>query len=421
MEDFTHQQNDSIPEGLEFNESYMNQAFEMYAAEKESRKRRFYIWFWSVSAGFAAVIGFCFFFFYSSENKQANSPSTRLTSSRKEIKTQQTASNGTSTQLTNKEQTSFNTTSSDQVNSTTQSDSPSTLKSAGKSNRLNKFKKEGGQSYPIDNELFIQRTVKKAGLKPTTSYLNNSLGAIQANRLGNDPLTNAGPTDPLNENPGSSNLSSENVLMQDSSDSTSSRRFDKIQKHHFYMNFGVNTLFGISELKNSFNVRESAGFGYEYRLSQRYFLSLNTEFHSIAKINYYRYIGENTGALSSTYFTKTTLKYVSISPKIGVNFGRRHSATFGLGLEYLLKDKDDRFEIKGYTENGATKSTNNYYDTFNRLNYSVSLGYGYRLSKNTSIFATYHFGLSDITKNTETNTTLDRNSRLQLLLRIKLF
>ena len=421
MEDFTHQQNDSIPEGLEFNESYMNQAFEMYAAEKESRKRRFYIWFWSVSAGFAAVIGFCFFFFYSSENKQANTPSTRLRSSQKEIETQQTASNRTSTQSTHKEQTSFSSTSSDQANSSKQSDSPSTLMSTGKSNRFDKFKKEGGQPYRNDDGSSFKLSAKKAGLKPTTSYLNNSLGAIQANRGGNDPLANADPTDSLNGNPSSPSLQSENVLMQDSSDSASSRRFDKIQKHHFYMNFGVNTLFGISELKNSFNVRESAGFGYDFRLSHRYFLSFNTEFHSISKIDYYRYIGENTGSLSSTYFTKTTLKYVSISPKIGVNFGRRHSATFGLGLEYLLKDKDDRFEIKGYTENGATKSTNNYYDTFNRLNYSVSLGYGYRLSKNTSIFATYHFGLSDITKNSENNTTLDRNSRLQLLLRIRLF
>jgi|GEM_PF-5346475 len=420
MEDFTHQQNDSIPEGLEFNESYMNQAFEMYAAEKESRKRRFYIWFWSVSAGFATVIGFCFFFFYSSENEQAIGSPGQLTSSNNKTTTQHSSSNNkTSIHETDKEQATFDADDAKHTNVSTIVDSQP--KSNRKNNRFNKFKKKSGQSYPIDNELFIQRTVKKAGLKPTMNSLKNSVNTIQANRLGNDPLVNADPNDTLNGNPGSPNLHGENVLMQDSSDSTSSRPFDKIQKHHFYMNFGVNTLFGISELKNSFNVRESAGLGYEYRLSQRYFLSLNTEFHSIAKINYYRYIGETTGSLSSTYFTKTTLKYVSISPKIGVNFGRRHSATFGLGLEYLLKDKDDRFEIKGYTENGATKSTNNYYDTFNRLNYSVSLGYGYRLSKNTSIFATYHFGLSDITKNTETTTTLDRNSRLQLLLRIKLF
>ena len=48
-----NQQNDSIPEGLEFNESYMAQAFEMYDAAKKSRKRRLFIWFWRSSLGFA--------------------------------------------------------------------------------------------------------------------------------------------------------------------------------------------------------------------------------------------------------------------------------------------------------------------------------------------------------------------------------
>lgn len=205
-------------------------------------------------------------------------------------------------------------------------------------------------------------------------------------------------------------------------DSVSFRnRFENTSNHHIYMNMGVNTLFGISELKNSFNMRESFGLGYDYTINKRFFVSVNAEYHSISKINYYRYIGENTKSLaSSTYFTKTTLKYVSLDPKIGVSFGKRHSATLGMGLEYLIKDNDPNYEVKGYTDSGSGASPD-YYSTFNQFNFYAGIGYGFRFSKNASIVATYHYGFSDITRNSGTANTFDRNSRLQLLLRVKLY
>lgn len=205
-------------------------------------------------------------------------------------------------------------------------------------------------------------------------------------------------------------------------DSASFRnRFENTSNHHIYMNMGVNTLFGISELKNTFTMRESFGLGYDYTINKRFFVNVNAEYHSISKINYYRYIGENTKSLaSSTYFTKTTLKYLSLDPKIGVNFGKRHSATLGMGLEYLIKDNDPNYEVKGYADSGSG-TTPDYYSTFNQFNLYAGIGYGFRFSKNASIVATYHYGFSDITRNSGTANTFDRNSRLQLLLRVKLY
>jgi opacity protein-like surface antigen len=205
-------------------------------------------------------------------------------------------------------------------------------------------------------------------------------------------------------------------------DSASFRnRFENTSNHHIYMNMGVNTLFGISELKNTFTMRESFGLGYDYTINKRFFVSVNAEYHSISKINYYRYIGENTKSLaSSTYFTKTTLKYLSLDPKIGVNFGKRHSATLGMGLEYLIKDNDPNYEVKGYADSDSG-TTPDYYSTFNQFNLYAGIGYGFRFSKNVSIVATYHYGFSDITRNSGSANTFDRNSRLQLLLRVKLY
>jgi len=428
MEDFTHQQNDSIPEGLEFNESYMNQAFEMYAAEKESRKRRFYIWFWSISAGFAAVIGFCVFFFYPSESKQSMTVSNSSTTSNNKTHIRQsTSKQNVSLHTTNKKQTkAINTTTSSMNGDQTVHSSSQDLKSNQKNKRFNPFSEQGDKLTKSKSASFGKQQTNRAGLKPMHSNFNTSIHGmyeIKKNAgLAATVLKNADPllVDSTNVNQATSGIH-DDLLTQDSSDSTSGKPFVRFQRHHYFINFGINTLFGISELKGNFNVRESVGFGYDYSFNQRYFMSLNTEFYSIAKINYYRLIGENSSSLASTYFTKTTLKYVTIAPKIGVNFGKRHSATFGLGMEYLLKNTGERFEIREYAENGTTKSTNNYYETFNRFNYSVSFGYGFRFSKHTSLYATYNLGLSDVTKNYGTATTFDRNSRLQLMLRIKLF
>src|SRR3989338_7241531 len=197
--------------------------------------------------------------------------------------------------------------------------------------------------------------------------------------------------------------------------------FINTSNHHIYMNLGVNTLFGIAELQNQFTMRESIGLGYDYTINTRYFFSLNAEYHSISKISYYRYIGENTKNISSsTYFTKTTLKYISIDPKIGVYLGKRHHVTLGAGLEFLLKDSDPGFEVKGYADEGS-QTSGDYYSRFSPVNFYAGVGYGFRFSKNASLFATCHYGFSDLIRNSEANTTFDRNSRLQLLLRVKLF
>ena len=63
MKDFNNTEDYPIPEGLEFNESYMQDAFAMYDAEKQKRKRLLLIWWIFSSTGFAALMLTGIYFF----------------------------------------------------------------------------------------------------------------------------------------------------------------------------------------------------------------------------------------------------------------------------------------------------------------------------------------------------------------------
>ncbi|MDH4472927.1 MAG: outer membrane beta-barrel protein [Fluviicola sp.] len=434
MEDFTNNQNDSIPEGLEFNESYMTQAFEMYDAAKKSRKRRLFIWFWRSSLGFAAITGISIGIYFATRADEPTSqriPETAKHSSHKQQVESTTSTYGKKIlkqHETNQAQKAL-------TASTTSSES---TRATQANNNNNNNRNQNGSTFG-SNSIGTPLIGQNSGATPPLSAgrflmsLLNSSGSPLSNALTDpDRLADRTNSPDLADSADLSNRPNDSVpVITDSLtanevpaavDSAAFRnRFVNTSNHHIYMNLGVNTLFGISELKNSFNMRESFGLGYDYTINKLFFVSINAEYHSISKINYYRYIGENTkSSASSTYFTKTTLKYLSLDPKIGVTFGKRHSATLGMGFEYLIKDKDPKYEVKGYT-NSVSSMPSDYYSTFNQFNVFASIGYGFRFSKNASLFATYHYGFSDITRNMGLENTFDRNSRLQLLLRVKLY
>lgn len=434
MEENIHdQQNDSIPEGLEFNESYMTQAFEMYDAAKKSRKRRLFIWFWRSSLGFAAVAGISIAVFYGTQKQE-------LPGGSKQQIIRQTAGTNTPEKADRASKQVQHANNHSQQRGTTESSSKTPVADAKVNSNSNSNRKtiKGRQSTGTKtvNDTPVVSESGSAGrfLVSLLSLTNSPLSEIAA---GTDRFQTVRPSKPGIDSTDLKQQAVNSLQPQDSSEvadsvlsaNTIPLATDTIKKplfvntsnHHIYMNLGVNTLFGISELQNSFTMRESIGLGYDYSINTRYFFSLNAEYHSISKINYYRYIGANTKSVSSsTYFTKTTLKYLSIDPKIGVSLGKRHQLTLGAGFEYLLKDNDPGYEVKGYADEGTTAS-GDYYSTFNRVNYYASIGYGFRLSKSASLLATYHYGFSDAIKNSESNNTFDRNSRLQLLLRVKLF
>ncbi|MES2555825.1 MAG: hypothetical protein V4604_06730 [Bacteroidota bacterium] len=441
MEENNHnQQNDSIPEGLEFNESYMTQAFEMYDAAKKSRKRRLFIWFWRSSLGFAAVAGISIAVFYGTQehtipgqNKQQTIRQiTGASTSEKADRTagqEQSADSRADNQTGNHSQKVSTQTTTSGVSSNT-----STVDARTNNNRKTiKNRKSTGRK--TGREIPVVPETASAG-RFLVSLLSSANSPLSEMTTGTDRFPAINASTPASDSTALSQNSTNPLQPQDSTevadsalantvplgiDTTNVLPFINKSNHHIYMNLGVNTLFGIAELQNQFTMRESIGLGYDYTINKRYFFSLNAEYHSISKINYYRYIGENTKNItSSTYFTKTTLKYISIDPKIGIYLGKRHHVTLGAGLDFLLKDNDPGYEVKGYADDGS-KTSGDYYSTFNPVSFYTGIGYGFRFSKNTSLFATYHYGFSDVIRNSESNSTFDRNSRLQLLLRVKLF
>lgn len=439
-EHINNQQNDSIPEGLEFNESYMTQAFEMYDAAKKSRKRRLFIWFWRSSLGFAAVAGISIAVYYGTQEREVPTGKKQQAAQQIEGKSVSEKTN----RVTEKEFTAGNrpddhaSDHSQKVMATQTtsgvSSSTSTTDATTKSNRktIKNRKSTGkktGRETPVVSETGSAGRFLVSLLSSTDSPISEIADATDRSHTINASIS-AGDSTDLSQQPGNDLQSQDSTEVADSTlvnaipmgaDTAKALPFINTSNHHIYMNLGVNTLFGIAELQNQFTMRESIGLGYDYTINTRYFFSLNAEYHSISKINYYRYIGENTKSVSSsTYFTKTTLKYVSIDPKLGISLGKRHHLTLGAGFEYLLKDNDPGFEVKGYADEGTTTS-GDYYSIFNRMNYYAGIGYGFRISKNASLFATYHYGFSDVIRNSESNSTFDRNSRLQVLLRVKVF
>ncbi len=196
-----------------------------------------------------------------------------------------------------------------------------------------------------------------------------------------------------------------------------------LRKNHVYFNLGVNTLFGMKELQNRVTFRESIGISYNYRIKPKLAIGAGLEYHSISRISYKRKVGDTTNSdNTTTILNKTTLNYISLSPQISYQLGEKHQLTAGFGIEYLLTDPGEHYEIQNYTsESNSRTNSKLYYSTFNRFNFSASIGYSYQFSRFMSAHALYHFGFTDITKNNTFNDTFDRNSRLQLMLKIKLY
>ncbi|ASS49638.1 MAG: hypothetical protein A3D31_01975 [Candidatus Fluviicola riflensis] len=445
MEENIHnQQNDSIPEGLEFNESYMTQAFEMYDAAKKSRKkRRLFIWFWRSSLGFAAVAGISIAVYYGTQDRKvpaeskqqvvrqteetgASEKTDRVAEQERSAVSRADNRTGDHSQKVATTQATTSGVSSSSITST----ADATIKSNRKTikSRKSTGRKQGGKT-PVVSETGSAGRFLVSLLSSTDSPIfeiadaTDRSNSINASASAGDSTNLSQQTDNTLQPKDSTEVADSTLAntIPSGTDTAKVLPFINTSNHHIYMNLGVNTLFGIAELQNQFTMRESIGLGYDYTINTRYFFSLNAEYHSISKISYYRYIGENTKNISSsTYFTKTTLKYISIDPKIGVYLGKRHHVTLGAGLEFLLKDSDPGFEVKGYADEGS-QTSGDYYSRFSPVNFYAGVGYGFRFSKNASLFATYHYGFSDLIRNSEANTTFDRNSRLQLLLRVKLF
>ncbi|MDF3027159.1 MAG: hypothetical protein K0S23_1466 [Fluviicola sp.] len=445
MKDFNNTEDYPIPEGLEFNESYMQDAFALYDAEKQKRRRRLLIWWIISSTGFAALLLIGIYFFTNgvapsntdtrhplAENKVSGSikPDTQtgstISTKAKGNKEQSAETKGVKKPFADdkksvKNNTESKTRAASNISVTNQKDK---TRSKFTKNKTKKHKRStfipaaSDQVNPDESE---HNTVKQKDTRNTSPDSDDSQDKLTGKTI-RDSLLQSDltvlPTRPAYlAFPGDSTqylITIPNPPHQADTD---------FRKHSVYINLGVNTLFGMKELQNRATFRESIGVSYSYQINPRFTIGAGLEYHSISRISYKRKVGDTTDSdNTTTILNKTTLNYISFAPQMSFQLAAKHRLTAGLGVEYLLKDPGERYEIQNYTsEENSRVNSKLYYSTFNRFNFSASLGYSFQFSRYMSAHALYHFGFTDITKNNSFNKTFDRNSRLQLVLKIRLY
>jgi hypothetical protein len=441
MKDFNNIETEPIPEGLEFNESYMHDAFALYDAEKSKRKRRLIIWWITSALGFSSVllIGITFF----SQDETSGDPRKKVASG-KELFVQRfsadsdSAIKNQSTIADNKNLDIQPVTTAAQSQSiatastvtSTYSKSFSAIKT--KTNRKLKIGNHSGrkQNAPGTADRSKSKRSTDDAQNPDDRSISADSESETAIKDETPEVAKIEPDQPV-EN---IDLSVKPAILAFADDSASRLpAYDKplplpatendSRKHHIFLNLGVNTLFGMKELKNRVTFRESIGVSYSYQLNPKWTIGAGLEYHSISRISYKRKIGDTTNSdKTTTILNKTTLNYISFLPQIRYQLYPNHTLNAGFGMEYLLVNPGERYEIDNYTqENPKRTNSKLYYSTFNRFNFSVSLGYTYQFSRFMAVHASYYFGFTDITKNTDFNKTFDRNSRLQIGLNIKLY
>lgn len=461
MKDFNNIEEYPIPEGLEFKESYMQDAFALYDAEKQKRKRRLLIWWIISSTGFATVLLAGIYFFTKGPSSDADNKrplAENKVSVGRESNTKTSPAittkgilNGKQSVETNAVKKPFETnekTGKSSIKSKTRNASTGVgISSVQNSKTKSKFTK----SFKTNNQ---SRLTKRALPKYTpkanvnATHVSNSPGlvvvpgtsaGIGSNTPGastsngqrgteitgkplRDSLLQIGFTD-LSSKPAQLAYSRDTNITPIKIPNSPHPADSDFRKHQVYINLGVNTLFGMKELQNRVTFRESIGVSYNYQINPKFAIGAGLEYHSISRISYKRKVGDTTNSdNTTTILNKTTLNYISLLPQASFQLGAKHKLTAGLGIEYLLKDPGERYEIQNYTsESNSRTNSKLYYSTFNRFNFSASIGYSYQFSRFMSVHALYHFGFTDITKNNTFNNTFDRNSRLQLMLKIKLY
>ena len=458
MEDFNNIEFDPIPEGLEFNESYMQDAFALYDAEKQKQRRRILIWWLTSALGFASILLVGIYFLskgdasetadqkaaagknLSAQNLSLKNPDSSDRSNN-QTGTISTTADSNPNQQGNNEMLSKKRTTTKFVSSVSQKNDPA-IENKSKQNfraeqALTQFK------VPVKSRSsFTTKRVEKGNIPSSNNTLNEN--SVDETSKTPDPihppaLTVISPdaSDKImatdsSHYPDLNNLPSKPALTAFNQDSVAKRTIDSLsifpqaevqpRKHQLLLNLGVNTMFGMKELQHRVIFKESIGLSYNYQVSRKVGIGIGMEYHAIPRISYRRIVGDtNNSSKTTTILNKTTLNYISLFPQVNFQLWPHHKLTAGLGIEYLLVDPGERYEIDNYTDE-SPKRTNSklYYSTFNRFNFSISVGYVYQFSRFMSVQALYHYGFTDITKSNGFNQTFDRNSRLQLGVKIKL-
>jgi hypothetical protein len=199
------------------------------------------------------------------------------------------------------------------------------------------------------------------------------------------------------------------------------------RKDSYYLSAGTNVLSHFASNRKDFNLDPSFALGWAHTLNKNFSLGLESGYFSIAKINRpfettsIKY-GESFTATTTTIFTDR-LHYLHVGPRFFFNQGS-HQFELGYSLSYLLTG-NNRLEVfsmsDSYTSPTASTKASGYVLGFTNFSHDLSLGYNYKIGRYASLGFSYHFGLTDITRNQYFTTSgKDFNSRLELHFKVNI-
>lgn len=374
---------DDLPEGLEFKEEYMAQAFEMYDAEKKKRKKRLFIWFFTsvLAATFVAAGTIAWMQTHKSRPALAQQRGDR---SAQTVSAQRPASSQDKPTL----DASVHAASGGDTLVAGQKTARSEMR------RKRRENPDGvGHILPNDTLRQLETTQRRERVDALPFFSGYTV-----------------------ENP----LDKTHIIQQLVAKADSSRGTSETSGVTYHALLGTNTLFGIEAQRGQFKLQEALGVEVVVPLRHQWQFSFQTEYFGISQVDYRQYIGANdTEDPSRTYFTKTALSYLSVIPKIAYR-RNRHAFSVGLGGEFLLPFSSTKFGAREFTSAEVATNGTDLYDAFKRVNAHAQLGYSFAVTPYFQVHAAYVFGFTDVTVNSPINTAFDRNSRLHLGIKLKL-
>jgi hypothetical protein len=176
-----------------------------------------------------------------------------------------------------------------------------------------------------------------------------------------------------------------------------------------------------------FKTDASAALGFEYALSKKISGQFLAQFNTVSGVADPYVVEQVTygQGFSSTTYRYYTDRFYETGAGVGamVKLTTKHSIGLGWSTRYLLT-ADNHIETgvaSTYESLQETRvSAKGYVSGFAAVRHSLRLNYEFALGKNKSFGACYEHGLTDVTKNEYFGNEFDRNSMLTFYFRLKL-
>ena len=401
----------SLADEHEFKDEYMFQAFNMYAKEKEKRKKKKIIWF-SILA--ITIVASSSLFIKNSNNSSQilakNSNPTKIISinqkeSQKIIKGEEISKDEVSENTSNNIELAEN-------------------KGKNQIQTIVKNKNSIIQNGRISDDL------KQEKSNETPINLQKDLLSVAPTetKIGNDEKEIA----QIESKENIDTIAEINKIVNkvDSLNTTSILENNTIinspYQHQLWTSIGINALYNYSANSNKINPDYSIALGYTFNNHKKLTYGGSLEFYSVSNMNsvvdiYSKHYDNRSSYIEHQKISSKNLQYISLRPQINYNFWNCHQVTLSYNIDLLTSSKNiitTTREIGNNIETINSTTAYNYTKGYQRFNQSISFGYLYNFTNKFALGLSYTYGLTDITKNNVFNSDLkDKNSRTLLYLK----